>query len=63
MDGLHHVLVVESTVNCAEELRRYNFRVLSFSDTEAAFHAATSVDAVVVHLDASDNADPAFTLS
>jgi hypothetical protein len=32
--------------------------VVSFADLEAAFHAASSVDAVVVHLDASDDADP-----
>lgn len=62
MVGPRHVLVVESALNCAEELRRYDFRVLASSDVDAAFHAATSVDAVVVHLDASDDADPRTAL-
>jgi hypothetical protein len=58
MDGPRHVLVVESWMRCADELRRHDFRVLASSDVEAAFHAAGSVDAVVIHLDASDDADP-----
>ena len=62
MDAPRHVLVVESTMSCAEELRRHHFRVVAFADVEAAFYAATSVDAVVVHLDASDDADPRTAL-
>jgi DNA-binding response OmpR family regulator len=62
MDAPRHVLVVESAMSCAEELRRHHFRVSSFADVEAAFHAATSVDAVVVHVDASDDADPRTAL-
>jgi DNA-binding response OmpR family regulator len=52
------VLVVESMMSCADELRRHHFQVVAFADVDAAFYAATSVDAVVVHLDASDDADP-----
>jgi DNA-binding response OmpR family regulator len=62
MDAPRHVLVVESAMSCAEELRRHRFRVVTFADVEAAFHAASSVDAVVVHLDASDDADPRTAL-
>jgi len=62
MEAPQHVLVVESAMSCAEELRRHQFRVVSFADIEAAFHAASSVDAVVVHLDASDDADPRTAL-
>jgi DNA-binding response OmpR family regulator len=62
MDRTNHVLVVESATKCAEELRRHHFEVLAFTDPEAAFHAATSVDAVVVHLTATDDADPRTTL-
>jgi hypothetical protein len=59
MNGPRHVLVVESLMSCADELRRHDFRVVAFSDAEAAFHAASSsLHAVVVHLDASDDADP-----
>jgi hypothetical protein len=58
MDRPRHVLVVESATSCAEELRRHHFNVVSHGDIETAFHAASSVDAVVVHLDASDDADP-----
>ena len=49
-------------MSCAEELRRHHFRVVAFADVEAAFYAASSVDAVVVHLDASDDADPRTAL-
>ena len=45
-------------MSCADELRRHHFQVVAFADVDAAFYAATSVDAVVVHLDASDDADP-----
>jgi PleD family two-component response regulator len=62
MDAPRHVLVVESAMSCAEELRRHHFRVSSFADVEAAFDAATSVAAVVVHVDASDDADPRTAL-
>ena len=58
MEAPRHVLVVESGRSCAEELKRHQFRVAPFADVNAAFHAATSVDAVVVHLYASDDADP-----
>ncbi|HEY6361926.1 MAG TPA: hypothetical protein VIX63_12515 [Vicinamibacterales bacterium] len=62
MERPRYVLVVESTANCAEELRRHHFEVLAFGDAEAAFHAATSADAVVVHLTATDDAEPGTTL-
>ena len=62
MDAPRHVLVVESAMSCAEELRRHHFRVVAFADVEAAFYAASSVDAVVVHVDASDDADPRTAL-
>ncbi len=58
MEGPRHVLVVESWMSCADELRQHHFRVVAYSDVEAAFHAASRVDAVVVHLDAADDADP-----
>jgi PleD family two-component response regulator len=62
MDIPRHVLVVESSATCAEELRRHAFHVIEVSDPDAAFHAATTVDAVVVHVDASDDADPRTAL-
>jgi DNA-binding NarL/FixJ family response regulator len=62
MDAPRYVLVVESTTKCAEELRRHDFHVLESSDPDAAFHAATTVDAVVLHMDASDDADPKTSL-
>ena len=58
MDTPRHVLVVESATSCTDELRRHNFHVVAFADVEAAFYAATSVDAVIVHLNASDDAEP-----
>ena len=62
MEGAYRVLVVESATPCADELRRHYFEVLPFTDADAAFHAATGADAVVVHLTASDDADPRTTL-
>jgi DNA-binding response OmpR family regulator len=58
MDTPRHVLVVESATSCTDELRSHHFHVVAFADVEAAFYAATSVDAVIVHLDATDDADP-----
>ena len=57
MDGLRQVMVVETGTGCSTELRAHGFRVLAMSDTEAAFHTATTVDAIVVHVDASEDAD------
>jgi DNA-binding response OmpR family regulator len=62
MEGAYRVLVVESATPCADELRRHHFEVLAIGDADAAFHAATSVDAVVIHLTANDDADPRTTL-
>ena len=62
MDAPRHVLVIESATSCAEELRRHHFHVVAFADPEAAFYAARSVSAVVIHLDASDDADPRTAL-
>jgi hypothetical protein len=62
MDAPRHVLVVESASNCTDELRRHHFHVVAFADAEAAFYVATSVDAVIVHLDAADNPDPQTAL-
>ena len=62
MEGPYRVLVVESSTPCADELRRHQFEVLAFGDADAAFHAATGADAVVVHLTATDDADPRTTL-
>ena len=62
MDTPRHVLVVESERSCTEELRRHHFHVVPFADTEAAFYAAPSVEAVVIHLDASDDAEPRTAL-
>ena len=36
MDAPRHVLVVESTMSCADELRRHHFRVVALADVEAA---------------------------
>lgn len=62
MDAPRHVLVVESATTCTEELRRHRFHVVAFADPEAAFYAARSVAAVVIHLDESDDADPLTAL-
>jgi DNA-binding NarL/FixJ family response regulator len=62
MDAPRHVLVVESTRSCTEELRRHHFHVVAFADAEAAFYAAPSVEAVVIHLDSSDDAEPRTAL-
>jgi DNA-binding response OmpR family regulator len=62
MEAARRVLVIESATSCQTELAQHGFRVLAFTDLDAAFYAATSVDAVVVHLDASDDADPRTTL-
>ncbi len=62
MDAPRYVLVVGSSTKCAEELRRHAFHVLESSDPDAAFHSATTVDAVVLHMDASDDVDPKTSL-
>jgi hypothetical protein len=62
MEGPYRILVVESATPCADELRRHHFDVLAIGDADAAFHAATGVDAVVVHFTATDDADPRTAL-
>jgi hypothetical protein len=58
MDAPRHVLVVESGTSCAEELRHHHFLVVTCADDDSAFRAASAVDAVLVHLDAFDDAEP-----
>jgi PleD family two-component response regulator len=62
MHGVRQVMVVETAMDCTEELRRHGFRVLSVSDVDAAFHTATTVDAIVIHVDASEDAVARTTL-
>jgi hypothetical protein len=55
-------MVVETGTGCAGELRRSGFGVLPMPDTDAAFHTASTVDAIVVHVDAAEDADARTTL-
>ena len=62
MDGLRQLMVVETGTGCSKELRGHGFHVLAMADTEAAFHTATTVDAFVILVDASDVGDERTTL-
>ena len=56
-------MVVETGTGCSRELRRHGFHVLAMPDTNAAFHTATTVDGIVIHVDASEDADDRTTLA
>jgi PleD family two-component response regulator len=62
MEGFRRLMVVETGTGCSRELRCHGFDVLAMPDTNAAFHTATTVDGIVIHVDASEDADDRTTL-